>query len=214
MSRHYGNDLQKHPSYSHRRTLGLQEEREKKRRRKRKRGENDGVKDWRSGAGESEEKKAGRQIIRSDRTTGQRQKRVVQKKKKEKKKMDKEGMRPQLQETGIWASVAEREKSCEGWVSGTGDNNNNSCSAPFGAFSNTLSLCANMKMTLSSIGFCTFSLAFTHIQSRRTVNKAISVLGTLLNKTKKKVHSLPWQCASVCSAMPQANTAPTAAGSF
>lgn len=45
MSRHYGNDLQKHPSYSHRRTLGLQEEREKKRRRKRKRGENDGVKD-------------------------------------------------------------------------------------------------------------------------------------------------------------------------
>lgn len=141
MSRHYGNDLQKHPSYSHRRTLGLQEEREKKRRRKRKRGENDGVKDWRSGAGESEEKKAGRQIIRSDRTTGQRQKRVVQKKKKREKKMDKEGMRPQLQETGIWASVAEREKSCEGWVSGTGDNTTITAALPRLVHSATLCPC-------------------------------------------------------------------------
>lgn len=95
-------------------------------------------------------------------------------------------MRPQLQETGIWASVAEREKSCEGWVSGTGDNTTITAALPRLVHSATLSLCANMKMTLSSIGFCTFSLAFTHIQSRRTVNKAISVLGTLLNKTKKK----------------------------
>lgn len=139
MSRHYGNDLQKHPSYSHRRTLGLQEEREKKRRRKK--GENDGVKDWRSGAGESEEKKAGRQIIRSDRTTGQRQKRVVQEKKKEKKIMDKEWMRPQLQETGIWASVAEREKSCEGWVSGTGNNTTITAALPRLVHSATLCPC-------------------------------------------------------------------------
>lgn len=143
MARHYGNHLQKHPSYSHRQTLGLQDEREKKRGRKRKRGEKDGVKDWRSGAGESEEKKAGRQIIRSDRMAGQdRDKRGWFGKKKRKKKiMDKEGMRPQLQETGIWASVAEREKSCEGWVSGTGHNTTITAALPCLVHSATLCPC-------------------------------------------------------------------------
>lgn len=73
---------------------------EKKRRRERKRGENDGVKDWRSGAGESEERKQGDRSLEATERQD-RDKRGWFRKKKRKKIMDKEGMRPQLQETGI-----------------------------------------------------------------------------------------------------------------
>lgn len=74
-------------------------------------------------------------------------------------------------------------RSDEDCVNGTEDDtHNNSCSALFGAFSNTASLCANTKMTLSSIRSHISPLTHTQTHSRHTVHKAMSVLSPLLDK--------------------------------